>query len=146
MIVSSLFCSSHFLIFPCLIRQAMSAQESRYPHWAAYLALHPELAIQPDPPSEHSSDWSGYWDGCRIEFTLRFLNGTSIVVEADELDGVERIVTHAARHLDVQASFIRLFRGTTPLTDLCARVHDVVADDDELSVMVCSTQVVTEAN
>ena len=71
-----------------------------------------------------------------MEFKLRFLNGTSISLEADHEHSVGWVMAKASQHLDVSARYIRIFRGTTPLTNLSANVFDVLGENNELSVMV----------
>ena len=133
MIVSSFFCSSHFLIFPCLIRQAMSEQDSDYP----------------GTPSDAGtcSTSSGFeLRGCRMEFKLRFLNGTSISLEADYEHSVGWVMAKASQHLAVSARYIRICRGTTPLSNLSAKVFDVLGVNNELSVMAYYPEGVSEAD
>ena len=92
----------------------------------------------PGTPSDHDSgsSSSGVDRLARMEFQLRFLNGTSISLIADYIHLVGWVRVRAAKHLGVRLSFIRIFRGTTPLPRPEAKVFDVLGGTNELSAIV----------
>ena len=81
-----------------------------------------------------------------MEFKLRFLNGTSISLEADSENSVGWVMAKASKHLDVSARYIRICRGTKPLSNLSAKVFDVLGVNNELSVMAYYPEGVSEAD